>query len=55
LKFPDDEQVLMTGRVLFTTSGRELLRVCDSQSEEGFLEYTIEKWKSFNIDVTAIN
>jgi hypothetical protein len=35
------------GQVLFTQAGQQLAPICGAQPQPGFLEYVMEKWKSF--------
>jgi hypothetical protein len=48
LEMPKDSgNVIKTGHIILTKIGEELAPICGSKPVDGFLEYVIEKWKSF--------
>jgi hypothetical protein len=40
----EGEQKFITGHVILTTTGKELVQVCGSTSNEEFYQYIIQKW-----------
>jgi hypothetical protein len=53
IAFPKKEKnELNVGKVLLTSVGRDLIRICDTKTIEGFMEYVIGQW---NHDGNIIN
>ncbi|MDY7537587.1 DUF2806 domain-containing protein [Undibacterium sp. 5I1] len=54
LEFPRDiENDLRMGAVMFTDVGRELAKLCSSEMNQKFFEYTLVTWHSVGIKVTS--
>ncbi len=41
----DEKNILSIGLVLLTSVGGELIRICDSQNIDDFIDYVIDKWR----------
>lgn len=55
LEFKEEkDNELPTGQILLSQTGNELMSVCNVQSKEGFIDYTIEKWVKDGIVVNKL-
>ena len=44
LQFPNETNVLATGKVVFTQIGEQLSSICVVEPIEGFIDYVLTKW-----------
>lgn len=55
LKFPNEkDNHIETGKVLFTTIGKELATICVPETIAGFDDYIVDQWKKKGIEVNNL-